>query len=490
MTLRLIRVTSVRFTLKAMFRKSRQRCLVAAAFLLSGQIAPAQQTVAIARSLPVHLRVEAGTPLRLYITHRAWYRRNETIDARFAEPVWAFDRIVIPAGTAVHGQVITLDPVPGMVRARAIVGGDFTPLKRAEVSFSSLSLADGRTLQLDTQSSQGLSTIYVPPSAKKPKKKQKTKPGNPNRVRQFLKQQAQSQMNSRSRGFFDLIRGPNKREWVENFLLEKLPYHPQWYRAGTRFDAVLNQPLDFGDIVIRSEDLQALGSYPPPDSVVQMRILSNLSSSDARVGESMNGVLSEPLLSADHKLVLPQGTRLNGKITLARPARMFHRGGQLRFAIENLELPTLPAEQNAQLAAVSTPGPKPVQAQLTAVEADPGAVKVDREGTAKATESKTRLLRPAIAALVATKSLDNDTGKQAASGSAGANTSGRALGGFSGFGLLGIAAARGPREIGAGLGFYGLGWSVYSNLISRGREVTFERNTAMAIRFGAPPRKR
>jgi hypothetical protein len=468
----------------------RKSCLVSAAFLLSGQIAFARETAVTTRNVPVHLRVEAGTPLRLYITHRAWYRRNETVEARFAEPVWAFDRIVIPAGTVVRGQVTKLEPVPGSVRARAIVGGDFTPLKRAEVSFSSLSLADGHTLPLDTQSSQGLSTIYVPPSAKKANKKQKTNSGNSSRVRQFLKQQAQSQINSRSRGFFDLIRGPNKREWIENFLLEKLPYHPQWYRAGTRFDAILNQPLDFGDIAIRSEDLETLGTPPPPDSVVQIRILSNLSSSDARVGGSMNGVLSEPLFSADRKLVLPQGTILKGKITLARPARMLHRGGQLRFAIENLELPTLAAEQGAQPPAQSTLGPESVQAQLTAVEADPGAVKIDREGTAKAAESKTRLLRPAIAALVAAKSMDNDVGKQTASGTGNANTSGRALGGFSGFGLLGIAASRGPHQIGVGLGFYGLGWSVYSNLIARGREVTFEKNTAMAIRFGAPPRKR
>jgi len=176
--------------------------LLVGTFLLSGQIAFAQPTVPIARSLTVHLRVEGGTPLRLYITHRAWYRRNETVEARFAEPVWAFDRIVIPAGAAVRGQVTRLDPVPGMVRARAIVGGDFTPLKRAEVSFSSLSLADGRTLPLDTQSSQGLSTIYVPLSAKNSKKKQKASSGHPNRVLQFLKQQAQSQINSQSRGVF------------------------------------------------------------------------------------------------------------------------------------------------------------------------------------------------------------------------------------------------------------------------------------------------
>jgi hypothetical protein len=71
--------------------------------------------------------------------------------------------------------------------------------------------------------------------------------------------------------------------------------------------------------------------------------------------------------------------------------------------------------------------------------------------------SKTRLLRPVIARLVAAKSLDNHAGKH---------------------------------NIESALGFYGLARSVYSNIVARGREVTFEKNTAMAIRFGAPPRKR
>ncbi len=132
---------------------------------------------------------------------------------------------------------------------------------------------------------------------------------------------------------------------------------------------------------------------------------------------------------------------------------------------------------------------QPVQGQLLSVEADPKAVKVDSEGTAAATESKTRLLRPVIAALIATKSMDNDTGKQTASGTGNPNTAGRSLGGFSGFGLFGTLAARGPRYIGATLGFYGLAWSVYSNIISRGNEITFQKNTAITIQFGAPRKK-
>jgi len=204
----------------------------------------------------------------------------------------------------------------------------------------------------------------------------------------------------------------------------------------------------------------------------------------------MEGVLAAPLFTPDRKLELPEGTRVTGKITLAQRARFLHRGGKLRFAIEDLQVPEMASSPDGSHAGPNS-APEPTRAQLAAVEADPGKVKVDQEGTAKATESKTRLLRPAIAAFVAAKSLDNDTGKQTASGTGNPspNTSGLTLGGFSGFGLLGMAAAKGPPAIGSALGFYGLAWSVYTNIISRGSEVTFQQNAAMAIRFGTPPRK-
>jgi hypothetical protein len=173
---------------------------------------------------------------------------------------------------------------------------------------------------------------------------------------------------------------------------------------------------------------------------------------------------------------------MTGKVTLARPARMFHRGGQLRFTFDRVEPPAF--------ATAAAPQPERIQAQLTEVEKSSAGVKVDEEGTAKATESKTRLLRPVIAGLVAAKSADNDAGKQNASAGANANYGGRSLGGFSGFGLLGTAVAFGPKPLGTALGFYGLGWSVYSTVVSRGREVMFEKNTAIAIRFGTPAKGR
>jgi hypothetical protein len=437
---------------------------------------------------PVHLQVDSGIPLRLYVTERVPYRVGVVVHARLIEPVWSFDRIVIPAGSTLTGNVASLEGVPKMMRTQAILEGDFTPLKRARVSFVNLTLPGGRAMPIQTEESLGLPTIYVPPRPPKTPKKQKAASGNPSKARQFLQQQmhsqVQAQANARSYGFYDLVRGPNKREWLENFLLSKLPYHPQWYRTNTRFDAVLTQPLNFGTVEIDSTELAKSRTPAASDATAQMRLLNTISSSDARVGDPMEGVLSQPLFGKEHDLVLPEGTRFAGRITLTQRARLFHRGGKLRFTIEKVNLPeSIAALQGADGERSSI---QPVQGQMVSVEADPKTTKVDSEGTATATESKTRLLRPAIAALVAAKSLDNDTGKQTASGSGTPNTSGRSLGGFSGFGLLGIAAARGPSSIGEALGFYGLAWSVYTNVIARGREVTFQKNTAVAIRFGTP----
>lgn len=464
------------------------RALLVAVIAASGHSIHAQQTIAPEKKVPVHLEVPAGTPLRLYLTHKVWYRQGEPVEAKFAEPVWAFDRIVIPAGTVAEGSIVSLNPVSRLVRTRAVVGGDFTPLKQAFASFTSARLPDGRTIALQTQESTGLAAIFVPP---RPGKKHAARRGKLHRAEQMLERQGTNQLNARTRGLFDLVRAPNKREWLTDFGISKLPYHPQWYRNGTRFDAVLEKPLDFGTASVDARELQSIGTAPPPDAVAQMRLLTTISSADAHVGDKLAGVLAQPLFTPDHKLILPEGTRIDGKITLARRARMFHRGGKLRFALDSVEVPMIAAADSRALPVISH-SVQPAEAQLAAVEANAKAVKVDREGTAKATESKTRFLRPAIAGIVAAKSMDNDMGKQNASGggSGNPNVSGQTLGGFSGFGLLGMAVSAGPPQLAGAMGFYGLGWSVYSNLVARGGEVTFEKNAALAIRFGASPKSR
>lgn len=444
-----------------------------------------------AATIPVPLTVSSGVPLRLYLTQRLRMRNGEMVRAKLIKPTYAFDRVVVPDGVEVLGHVTELDPAPKIVRAQAILGGDFSPLHSARVEFTTILMPDGRQVPIHTITSTGLDSIFSPPrpSKKKPSKKQRpSKSGVADTVRQQIGTEIHSQINARTRGIADLVRGPNKLERLEDFLITKLPYHPQWYRRGTRFDAVLRDPLNFGAAAFTEDALRMVGLEPATDQTAQMRLLSTVTSMNARIDDKVEGVLSQPLFSPDNKLVLPEGTRLEGRVRQARPARYFHRNGQLRFTFDQVELPnlaTLPARH------VQSPDAHLVSAEADARE----GVKVDEEGTAKATESKKRLLGPAIALLVATKSLDNDTGKvHPLSGTGSGNYGGRAAGGFSGFGLLGAAASRGSRTIGSALGFYGLAWSVYTTIISRGQEVEFPTNTPIEIQFGsrtptAPPAK-
>src|ERR1017187_8425909 len=109
-----------------------------------------------------------------------------------------------------------------------------------------------------------LNSIYREPSTKK---NQKAQPQNQNggilgTVRQTAKDRINSAINSRTQGITDMVRGPNKKEKLIDFLWSKLPYHPQYMRRGTRVDAALLDPLQFGFEPVKQGDLAELGSQP------------------------------------------------------------------------------------------------------------------------------------------------------------------------------------------------------------------------------------
>lgn len=426
-------------------------------------------------TVPVHLAVQAGTPLRLYLTKRVLYKQGARVAAKLLVPVWTFDRVTIPAGSIATGSIVQLQPVSKTVRAMAIVRGDFTPLKLAEINFDTIVLPAGRTLRLRTQDSPWLGSIYTEP--KKTAKPPRSAPRNTNlaKIKALARQQAQSAANARTRGLFELVHAPNRKQWLEEFLLDKLPYHPQWFPAGARFDAVLDEAIDFGTAAVPETEFAPPDAMPGEEQSATLRLDNSIDSSDARPGDAVNATLDAPLFSNDHRLMFPQSTHFAGKVTLARRAHMFHRGGRLRFTFDRITPP-------AEFANAFSRESEHTQAQMNAVQQGATAVSVDDEGTAKATESKSRFLRPLVAGLIAAKSMDNDTGKVGSS-SAGANTSGRSLGGFSGFGLLGTLVARAPKSVGSAFGFYGLAWSVYSTVVARGKDVAFEKNTPVEIRF-------
>jgi hypothetical protein len=428
--------------------------------------------------------------LRLYLTKKISKRVGTPVEGKILESVFAFNKEVVPAGSMVTGKVSQVQPVTKRLRFQAIVNGDFTPLHNSLVEFDSLTLPDGSKRPLHTVAVMGLNSIYTEPSKKAKKNQKAPKPQDQNggilgTAKQTAKDRLNGAINARSRGLMDVVRGPNKKEKLIDFLWAKLPYHPQYVRRGTRFDAPLQDPLEFGTEPVKVADLAELGLQPAADSVAHVRLLTALDSATAKTGEMVEAVVAAPLFSANQKLVLPEGTRLVGTVTVVKKARSFHRPGQLRFNFQKIELP---AEVANLRPAAPAPAPFKTQATLAAAEGSgPAPIKVDSEGGVQAQESKTRFIAPLISLALASRAADNDAGHHEAGGAAGGqgNISGRTLGGGLGFGLVGSAVSQSSRFVGMAFGYYGLAWSVYSAVIATGGEVEFSKNAMMDIRFGA-----
>jgi len=439
----------------------------------------------------VSLTVPSGAPLRLYLTSRVSKRLDAPVQAKVMEPVFAFDKEVIPAGTVAVGKVSRTQPVTKWQRVRTIISGDFTPLRTAQVEFTTLRLPDGREFETRTVETMGLSSIYIEPSGKKKQKAQKPPPPrNPNAgilgtARQSAKDRIHAAIDSRTRTFNDVVRSRNKKEQLVDFLWSKAPYHPQYWRRGTRFDAPLRDPLAFGSEAVKLDDLGALGTQPALDSTAHIRLLTALSSASAKPGEAVEAMVTAPVLSSEHKLVLPEGTMLRGEVVVAKKARHFHRAGQLRFTFQKIDLPAEVA--NLRMASTA-PAPLKAQAILNAAEdGGPSPIKVDSEGGVQAKESKTRFIAPAISLVIANQAHyearhpDADEPGKFVGG--GAHVGGRTLGGGLGLGMLGGLIAQSSPYVGMAMGYYGFACSAYSNIIGRGAEVEFQKNAMMEIKF-------
>ena len=448
----------------------------------------------------ISLTVPAGVPLRLYLTKRVPKRSNALVEAKLLTPVYAFDHAVIPSGTQVLGHVSRIQSVSRWERTRAILGGDFTPLRVVQIEFTSLLLADGRPMELHTIESPGLNSL-VP--LKPPKQPNQNVPSNNGGILGTGKQRARDAIDAqiaRVKSIPDIVRAPGKKAWLYDYAMSRLPYHPQSVRSRTRFDAELQSPLDFGSEEVTRDSLTLLGSQPSSGSIVHARLLTPLDSLSSTQGEKVEAVLEEPLFSADRKLVLPEGTIVDGTVTMATRARWFHRGGHLRFNFQNVDLSSQAAElmsapAGAPLSSASLSSEEKLhrqegfqfrtQATLNAAEDGNAPLKVDKEGGVQATESKTRFVGTAVAVLISRRAADNDPERSQSGAITGqsSNVGGRTLGGGMGFGLLGAIAAQSSRNVGAAFGYYGLAWSVYSTVVKRGAEVQFSKNAVIDIGF-------
>jgi hypothetical protein len=256
-----------------------------------------------------------------------------------------------------------------------------------------------------------------------------------------------------------------------------LPYHRQYFHKGTVFTADLRAPIDFG--TAPGTPRAAAGALPAPESILSARLVTPVTSATSEHGDKIQAVVTYPVFSAVHELILPEGVVLEGTVTLARPARHFHRNGKLRFLFETIRPP-------------ATQDPVTLLASLYAVRVNDGdRVAIDEEGGATVTNSNARFIAPALAVLalgMAThRELDTPDEPGQIGQPATVNYGNPGLGGFFGWGLIGAAASQISRPVGIGLSVVGVVRTVYGSVFGKGREVVFPANTPIELQL-APAR--
>ena len=450
---------------------------------------------AFARAAPggqaIPLTINAGRPLSVALDQRVTIKRvGQPITGTLIEAVYAYDRVVVPAGTKVLGHVAQLDGPSKLTRIRALLNGDLTPARHVVLQFDTLML-DTRGVSIRTIVTGEIARLTRTAAASPASNTSPSEPGgHVARAREEVKNRARDAIDETKQKAHDALSAltqPGKMERLKDAAIQRLPYHPQFLSKGVVFQAELVVPVDFGTAT--GSDVASAGTRPAPASLLNARLATTLDSSKTRRGTPIEAIVTEPVFSADHRLIFPEGTTLKGEVTFARPARRFHRNGQLRFLFETVQVPH-PGDAQAEA---------PLLASLESVQASADDhVVIDEEGGATLSSPKTRFIAPALAVLALRANVDhhhrfdndgdaNDVaGATVQSGSVGT----RGLGGFFGLGVLGIGLSQISRPVGVALSLVGAGRTVYSNVLGKGREVRFPADTSIQLQLAPGPTRR
>ena len=425
-------------------------------FLGSGQSVLDGAEPSTAQGSSFELVVNAGRTLRLALDRRERVKGiGQQVSATLVDPVYSYDRVVLPVGTKALGHVEKLEAVSKSDRTRAMLGGDFTPLRHTRLQFDSLVLPDGNTLRIAASVKSIAENVSRKVAASG---KSRT-----SRVRDAATQQVQAAI--------EPFTAPGKKDRLKDWGLSKLPYHTQYLRKGTVYTVELLEPLNFGVAV--SSEWAPEGTMPPPESVLEAQLMTALDSAKTPRGTAIRAVLTQPLFSADQRLILPEGTELRGEVTFTKEAKSFRRNGQLRFLFETVQLPER--------------GPEKLLAALQSTALSGDNVSIDEEGGTRITNPKTRFIAPVLSLFAAHAATNRDVIDAGEVGNAapidGANVGGRAIAGFFGLGAVGMAVAQISRPVATTLGLIGVAETFYRNLLAKGSEVVFPADTPISLQL-------
>jgi hypothetical protein len=442
-------------------------------------LACARPLLAQSNEPTVALTVSAGRSMEVLVEDQITIKAiGQPVSGTLVEPIYAYDRIVAPAGTRVLGRIAALEDPSKVSRTQTMLQGDFTPHRQVVLQFDTLVFDDGRRVAIETLVKTTIPHLKRTDAPAPPEKDADEPAGAVHRAERAAKSQVTQTIASAKQSAHDIlgeITQPGRTARLKAMLIEKMPYHRQTIGANTGYEVEFIEPLEFGQATPCPS--APASARPAPLSILHARLLTTLDSSKTPKGTPIRAVVTEPVFSGDHQLILPEGTTLEGEVTYATAAKRFHRNGQLRFLFERVELPAGDA--------------LPLLASLQSVHASADDnLQLDDEGGAKMTDSKTRFIAPALSLLALRGSLDrHDHLDPDGDGHVihGNNPGAVSVGGFFGLGLLGIPLSHVAPPVGIGLSIFGAAKTVYRNVLARGRDMQFAADTVMQLQLAPGP---
>jgi len=418
--------------------------------LASSTSAPAPESIALA--------VPKGTAIQVVLDKEVKIEDvGQPIHGRTVEPVYAFDKLVVPIGTEVTGRVTQLEDVSARKRTLGALNADFTPARKVGLAFDQLVLPGGKHVPMQTSVTPGSGEVINFVTAPDQGQKKSIKD-----VASEKAEQAKEQAKHEWDAAVAQVEAPGKMHRAKRYFIEQLPIHPQYIDAGTVYFAELDTPLEFGSEPLTPEMARSIGAPPPHGSSVRARLSAPVSSATAHKGDEVDAVLSQPLFDGAH-LIFPQGSRLKGTVVEVQAAHHPRRNGQLRIVFHEI-VPPDGVEQK-------------IASSLEGIQSGKGQdLKLDSEGGAEAQTPKTRYLQTGIAIGLAAASSGDDP----------INVGEGGAGGFRVVGFV-IGFASRVQPLGLAMGALGASRSIYVHFIARGRDVVFAKNTAMEIGIGPRP---
>jgi hypothetical protein len=400
----------------------------------------------------VSIAVDPGVPLRVSLTQKVPFRENAPVHGRLIEPIYAFDREVIPAGTRIEGVITGFRNAGKWRRISAMLSGNFTPLREPEIAFHDLILPNGRRIELETVVGPGTDIFAAA----------ETRPTEDSAFTAYAPSEKRLEKE------------------VTSWLWGVSPVRPQYIPAGTQMNAVLVSPLDFGTAEYEMWEFDSIGAELPEGSSLSARLVTPVNSRTADPGTPLEALTTRPVFSPNHRLILPVGSRLSGEVTTADRARALRRNGQLAFTFTSVAPPDFWTWTET--------APQPIEGKLDAVRVgkDMKGLRIGADGKTRLVESPKRFIAPAWALIRSYRSLNAtaDSFDDALAGAYQSKLLKEVTGAGPGLGLglpASISGAMVP-PVGIGFAFFGAGRSIYSTFLKRGRDINLPANTLMEIR--------